>query len=61
MTSTDLIDRLAGHQTVGSAPREELAWLISHGSLRHLDEGEVLSAKGAPVTGLFIVLSGHIA
>ena len=48
-------------QTLGAAPREELAWLAAHGSLRQLDEGEVLTAKGVPVTGLFIVLSGHIA
>jgi signal transduction histidine kinase len=61
VTVTDLVDRLAEHKTVGAAPREELAWLVSHGSLRHLSEGEVLSAKGAPVTGLFVVLTGHIA
>ena len=61
MTATDLVDRLAAHKTVGAAPREELAWLVAHGSLRHLDEGEVLSAKGAPVAGLFVVLTGHIA
>ncbi len=61
MTVTDLVDRLAAHKTVGGAPREELAWLASHGSLRRLDEGEVLSAKGAPVAGLFVVLTGHIA
>ena len=61
MTATDLVDRLAAHKTLGAAPREELAWLVSHGSLRHLDEGEVLSAKGEPVTGLFVVLTGHIA
>ena len=61
MTATDLVDRLAEHKTVGAAPREELEWLASHGSLRHLDEGEVLSAKGVPVAGLFVVLSGHIA
>lgn len=61
MTATNLIDRLAEHKTVGSAPREELAWLVSHGSLRHLDEGEVLTAKGAPVAGLFVVLTGRIA
>ena len=61
MTATDLVERLAGHRTVGAAPREELAWLAAHGSLRHLDEGEVLSAKGAPVSGLFIVLTGHVA
>ena len=61
MTATDLVDRLAGHKTVGAAPREELLWLVSHGSLRHLNEGEVLSAKGVPVAGLFVVLTGHIA
>jgi signal transduction histidine kinase len=61
VTATDLVDRLAGHKTVGAAPREELMWLASHGSLRQLNEGEVLSAKGAPVAGLFVVLTGHIA
>ena len=61
MTAMDLIDRLAGHQTLGGAPRDELAWLAAHGSLRQLDEGEVLTAKGEPVSGLFIVLSGRIA
>jgi signal transduction histidine kinase len=61
MTATNLVDRLAEHKTVGAAAREELAWLVSHGSLRHLVEGEVLSAKDAPVAGLFIVLKGHVA
>jgi hypothetical protein len=44
VTAPDLLDRLAAHKTVGAAPREELEWLIAHGSLRHLDEGEVLTA-----------------
>ncbi|MET0166457.1 MAG: cyclic nucleotide-binding domain-containing protein, partial [Vicinamibacterales bacterium] len=61
MTDTDLIDRLAQHKTVGAAPREELAWLVAHGSIRHLDAGEVLSQKGASVAALFVVLKGHIA
>ncbi len=61
MTVPDLLDRLIAHATLGSAPREELAWLIAHGSLRRLDEGEVLSAKGVPVAGMFVVLTGHIA
>jgi signal transduction histidine kinase len=61
VTASDLVERLAGHTTLGAAPREELAWLASHGSLRHLDEGEVLSAKGVPVAGLFVVLTGHVA
>ena len=61
MTATDLVDRLAAHQTLGGAPREELTWLASHGSLRHLNTGDVLSAKGARIEGLFVVLSGRIA
>jgi signal transduction histidine kinase len=61
VTSTDLIDRLAAHKTLGKAPRAELEWLAAHGALRHLNEGEVLTAKGVPVAGLFVLLSGHIA
>ncbi len=61
MTATDLVDRLAEHATLGTAPREELAWLVAHGSLRNLNEGDVLTPKGALVEGLFIVLSGCLA
>jgi len=61
MTATDLIARLSAHKTLAGAPPEELRWLTLHGSLRRLQEGEVLSAKGVPVTGMFIVLSGALA
>ena len=60
MTASDLTDRLVEHKTLGTAPREELAWLAAHGSLRTLGAGEVLSHKGLPVDGLFVVLSGHV-
>lgn len=61
MTTTDLVDQLAEHKTLGSAPREELAWLASHGTVRHLDAGDVLSVKGANVEYIWVVLSGHLA
>ncbi len=61
MAVTDLVDRLAEHKTLGPAPREELAWLASHGTLRHLDEGELVSSRDALVEGLFIILRGHVA
>ena len=61
MTDTDLVDRLAQHKTLGAAPREELAWLAAHGSLRHMNTGDVLTSKGSQVAGLFVVLSGRIA
>jgi signal transduction histidine kinase len=61
MEKTDLVDRLAEHKILGAAPRDELAWLASHGSLRQLSTGDVLSAKGAKVAGMFALLSGRIA
>ena len=61
MEGTDLVGRLAEHKTLGTAPREELAWLAEHGFLRHLDDGEVLVAEGAPVDGLWILLTGWVA
>ena len=61
MTATDLVDRLAEHKTLGAAPREELAWLASRGSLRHFNEGDLLSAKGEPVEGLYVILKGRVA
>src|SRR3954470_20881382 len=61
MTPTELIDLLAQHRTLGAAPRAELEWLVGHGTLKTLAAGDVLSAKGAQVEGMFIVLSGHVA
>ena len=46
---------------LGAAPREELAWLVAHGSLRKLEAGEILSHKGVQVEGLYVILSGHVA
>lgn len=61
METADLVGRLTEHKTLGAAPREELAWLASHGFVRHLNTGDVLTAKGAQVAGLFVLLSGRIA
>ena len=61
MPATDLIDRLTEHKVLGASPRAELEWLASRGFLRRLNEGDLLSAKGVPVSGLFVVLTGRIA
>ncbi len=58
MPAENLVDRLAGHRTIGGAPREELTWLASRGVLRQLSPGQVLTAKGTRPEGLFVVLSG---
>ena len=60
VTAMMLLDRLAEHKMLGKAPREELAWLVAHGELRRLETGEVLSHKGMPVSGLYIILAGHV-
>ena len=57
-----LVDRLAAHRVIGGAPRQELEWVAAHGRLRHLEPGEILTARAAGfVEGLFIVLSGQFA
>jgi signal transduction histidine kinase len=61
VTGKDLVDRLAEHKTLGAAPREELVWLAAHGTLWHLDDGEVMVAAGARVDGLYILLTGYVA
>jgi signal transduction histidine kinase len=61
VSATDLVDRLAAHKTLGAAPREELAWLAAHGSLRHLAAGEVMSPRDTQISNLYVVLEGRIA
>ena len=59
--TTELVDRLANHKTIGAAPREELAWLASHGDVRKLQVGDLLTKKGVEVEGLYVVLCGRLA
>jgi signal transduction histidine kinase len=59
MTTEELVERLASHKTLGSAPREELAWIATHATLRLLKPGDVISRRGEVVAGLVILLSGR--
>lgn len=61
MEVPDLVNRLAEHRTLGAAPREELLWLVGHGSLRRVERGEFVSRKTELLESLVIVLSGHFA
>ncbi len=61
MTEADLIERLAAHRTVGSAPREQLEWLAAHGTLQHYAAGEVVARTGEPIRALYIVLQGQLS
>ena len=61
MDAETVVARLTTHQMLGGAPMEELAWLAAHGTVRVLDAGELLSARGVRVEHLAVILSGHIA
>ena len=58
---TDVLARLQAHDTVGQAPREELEWLLAHGTLEHYEPGYMMAKKGEPVDALYILLSGHVS
>jgi len=60
LSTTDLIDRLSTHRTLGSAPADQIAWIAAHGVLRQLQPGDILTAKDGQVEGLHIVLNGHL-
>jgi signal transduction histidine kinase len=61
VTDPKIIERLAAHRTLGSAPREELAWLASHGTIGRFDAGAMVSSKDTPLRTLNIVLAGVIS
>jgi len=61
MTSLDLVERLAAHRTLGSAPREQLEWLASRGTLRRFAAGETLGSVDVPLRSLWVVLSGRMS
>ncbi len=58
--SLTLQDRLAAHRLLAGAPPDQIAWLAAHGRLVQLEPGDVVSPKGKPVQGLYIMLSGHM-
>lgn len=61
MNNTTLLERLSTHRTLASVPHSEIAWVATHGVLRHFDPGAVLTPKGGQVEGLHVVLDGHLA
>ncbi len=61
MSTPSLLERLSTHRTLGSVPQDQIAWVATHGVLRHLDSGAVLTSKDGQVEGLHVVLDGHLA
>jgi signal transduction histidine kinase len=61
VTEAELVERLAAHRTVGSAPREQLEWLAAHGKIRRITVGEVVARPGDQVRDLYLVFSGRFS
>ena len=53
-----VVERLAGHRTLGSAPRRELEWLAAHGEIRHFAVGENLAPRNVQPTVMLVVFEG---
>jgi CRP-like cAMP-binding protein len=60
-STADLVDRLAALPTLTEIPREELEWLVAHGTLERAEAGQVTAFKDKRIETLWIVLSGHLS
>ena len=60
MREDDLLERLMAHRALGKVPREELEWLVAHGTLERLEPGRMIARKGQPVEALYVILTGHV-
>ena len=56
-----LIERLTTHRAIGKVPREELEWLVAHGTLERYEPGWMIARKGEPVDAMYIILAGHVS
>jgi signal transduction histidine kinase len=61
MTAEELVERLQKHRTLGTAPRAELEWVATHGTVVHFKPGEVVVSRDQVVQALYILLSGRIS
>jgi signal transduction histidine kinase len=61
MSATDLVDRLAALPRLDGVPREELEWLVAHGTFEAHEAGHVIGPKGERIEKLWLVVSGHVA
>ena len=59
--TADLVDRLAALPKLAEIPREELEWLVAHGTLERAEAGQVTAFKDKRIETLWIVLSGHLS
>ena len=60
MSAETLFERLSAHRTLSAVPAHEIEWVTAHGHSHSVSTGQVLTPKSGPVTGLHIVLTGHL-
>ncbi len=56
----EIMRKLLAHRMLGSAPRPELEWMVAHGELRRMDQGDLVGGVGEEVNELIVLLSGRI-
>jgi signal transduction histidine kinase len=56
-----LVERLAAHRKLSTAPRHELEWLAAHGRLVQFTAGEETLGRAEMVENMFVILSGQIS
>ncbi len=61
MPQQDLVRRLQAHQTLGSAPREQLEWLAARATVHRFEQGERVTGSDERIRAMFILLTGHTA
>ena len=61
MVPDELVNLLASHRLLGSAPRSELLWIAEHATPRHFQQGESVCRHTEVVDSLHILLSGRMS
>jgi signal transduction histidine kinase len=60
-TAVGLVDRLASLPNLSRVPREELVWLVEHGTVRVFEPGVVVGPEGEPIETLWVIVSGLLS
>jgi signal transduction histidine kinase len=60
-TEPSLVDRLSRLPNLSRVPREELEWLVEHGSYEVFEPGAVIGPKGEPIETLWVIVSGLLS
>jgi len=59
--AVSLTDRLAALPKLSAVPREELEWLVEHGTFEVHDAGAVIGPKGEPIDTMWVIVSGLLS